>query len=84
MPENRCFTQEEDTLIRYLYDELKIKKWALVAKTMTEEYGMERNAKQCRDRLVCSHLDIDNFWTPSLQPSGPPRRRTSSTSCTRA
>ena len=50
MPENKPFTPEEDKIILYLYEQLKIKKWALVAKKMSEEYEMERNAKQCRDR----------------------------------
>jgi hypothetical protein len=50
MPENKPFTPEEDGIIIYLYDELKIKQWSLIAKKLTEEYNIERNAKQCRDR----------------------------------
>lgn len=50
MSENKTFTEEEDKLIKYLYDDLKIKKWAMVAKRMADDYGLERNAKQCRDR----------------------------------
>lgn len=32
---NRPFSEEEDKIIRYLYDELKIKKWGVIAKKMT-------------------------------------------------
>lgn len=52
MPENKEFSVEEDRTIRFLYDELNIKQWAMVAKIMTEDYQMPRNAKQCRDRLL--------------------------------
>ena len=50
MPDNKPFTEEEDRTIKFLFEDLKIKQWAMVAKIMTEDYQMPRNAKQCRDR----------------------------------
>ena len=50
MPENKAFNPEEDKLIRHVYDEVRIKNWGMIAKTLTEDYNFPRNAKQCRDR----------------------------------
>ena len=50
MPENKPFTEEEDKIIKHLYENEKITKWAIIARKLTEEYNLPRNAKQCRDR----------------------------------
>ena len=68
MPENKPFSLEEDKIILYLYDELKIKQWSLVAKKMTEEYKMERNAKQCRDRLSSTLSQVPPSLRSIFQP----------------
>lgn len=50
MRDNRPFSEKEDEIIRNLYINQKITKWSMIARTLTEEYKFERNAKQCRDR----------------------------------
>ena len=50
MDEMRPFTHDEDQIIKYLHEEQKITKWAIIARKLTLEYNIPRNAKQCRDR----------------------------------
>lgn len=50
MRDNRPFSEKEDEVIRDLYEKQNIKKWSMIARVLTEEFSMARNAKQCRDR----------------------------------
>lgn len=50
MRDNRPFSEKEDEVIKDLYEKQNIKKWSMIARVLTEEFSMPRNAKQCRDR----------------------------------
>ena len=49
MPMKKIWSQEEDTLLKKLYEENNVKNWSEVARKMATEYGLKRkSAKQCR------------------------------------
>lgn len=49
MPERKVWTPEEDRVLKLLFEERGIKKWADLPKIMKEEFKIEgRSAKQCR------------------------------------
>jgi hypothetical protein len=49
--EKKIWSEEEDVLLRNLYEEEGLRNWSLIAKRMSAEHGMPRkSAKQCRER----------------------------------
>ena len=60
MRDNRPFTEQEDKLIKQLFEEQNIKKWSIIARKLTEDHKFPRNAKQCRDRYALNDLGINN------------------------
>ena len=60
MRDNRPFTEQEDKLIKDLFEEQNIKNWSMVARKLTEDHKFARNAKQCRDRYVIHDLGINS------------------------
>jgi hypothetical protein len=67
MPENRPFTAYEDQLIKTLYEDEKITKWAIISRKLTEEFNLPRNAKQCRDRFTFPYFRYQQFLDPLMQ-----------------
>ena len=83
MPENKAFSEEEDQLIRHLYEEMRIKKWGMIAKTLTEDYNFPRNAKQCRDRYLHPLFKgTSSFSILRCRPSGLRKSRPTCILCT--
>lgn len=70
MRENRPFTQEEDSIIRELYENQNIKKWSIIARILTDDHNLIRNAKQCRDRLLLYYIGINNILILQWQLNG--------------
>lgn len=57
MSERKPWSEEEDAVLKFLKEEVKIAKWSHIARKMAEEHSMfGRNGKQCRERYY-NHLD---------------------------
>ncbi len=47
----KIWSEEEDALLKKLYEEDNMRNWSLIAKRMTSDFGLPRkSAKQCRER----------------------------------
>jgi hypothetical protein len=56
--EKKIWSQEEDTILKNLYEEEGIRNWSLLAKKMSGEYNLPRkSAKQCRERYHLYYVD---------------------------
>lgn len=57
MSEKRPWTEEEDRLLKFVFDTSKLTKWSHIARRLQEEFGVKgRNGKQCKERYICLHL----------------------------
>jgi hypothetical protein len=51
MAEKRPWTEEEDRLLKFVFDASKLTKWSQIARRLQEEFGVKgRNGKQCKER----------------------------------
>lgn len=51
MSEKRPWTEEEDRLLKFVFDTSKLTKWSHIARRLQEEFGVKgRNGKQCKER----------------------------------
>ena len=47
--QKRIWSEEEDTILKKLYEEEAMRNWSLIAKKMNTDYDLPRkSAKQCR------------------------------------
>ena len=59
MPERKVWSSEQDNVLKYLKEELKIQKWSIIARKMVEEYSMPgRTGKQCRERFMLFDIQV--------------------------
>lgn len=51
MAERRPWTEEEDRLLKHVFESTKLTKWSHIARILQEDYGVKgRNGKQCKER----------------------------------
>ena len=51
MCERRPWTEDEDKILKQIFETNKLTKWSHVARKLLEEYGIKgRNGKQCKER----------------------------------
>lgn len=49
--EKRIWSEEEDRVLKHLYEEELMRNWSMLAKRMNRDYGLPRkSAKQCKER----------------------------------
>jgi len=51
MGDRRPWTEEEDILLKSVYERSGLTKWSHIARKLQEEHGLRgRNGKQCKER----------------------------------
>lgn len=64
MPEKKSWTEEEDKILRFLFEVEKVPKWSKIAQKMADDYHMTgRNGKQCRERYCILYIDTKVYYS---------------------
>ncbi len=59
MNEKRAWTEEEDRLLKFVFESSKLTKWSHIARRLQDEFGVKgRNGKQCKERYFSNNLGI--------------------------
>lgn len=65
MTEKRPWSEEEDRLLKFVFDTSKLTKWSQIARRLQEEFGVKgKNGKQCKERYLNPYSGTPLTSTP--------------------
>ena len=84
MAERKPWSEEEDRLLKFVFESSKLTKWSAIARRLAEEFGVKgRNGKHCKERYISLYLAIPRISTHlSRRRTGVVRRSSACSSCT--